>query len=52
MKLFQSTCREAGMIQAEMVNWVQFLEAPPPKKNLGGLKNRPKFYAISDKFRI
>jgi len=26
MKLFQSTCREAGVI-----NWVQFLEGPPPK---------------------
>ena len=26
MKLIQSTCREAGVI-----NWVQFLEGPPPK---------------------
>ena len=31
MTLFQTTCHEAGVI-----NWVQFLEGPPPK-------NRPKF---------
>jgi len=43
---FQSTCRVAGVI-----NWVQFLEGVPPK-NLGGLKNRPKFCAISDNFRL
>jgi len=45
-KLFQSTCREAGVI-----NWVQFLEGPPPK-NLGVPKNRPKFCAIFDNFRL
>ena len=36
MKLFQSTCREAGVI-----NWVQFLEGPPQKFRRA--KNRPKF---------
>ena len=46
MKLFQSTCREAGVI-----SWVQFLEGPPPKI-CEGKKNRPNFFAISDNVRL
>ena len=42
---FQSTCLKAGLI-----NWVQFLEGPPPKICEG--KNLPKFFAISDNFRL
>jgi len=42
---FQSTCRKAGLI-----NLVPLLEGPP--KNLRVQKNRPKFFAISDNFRL
>jgi len=45
-KCFQSTCQEAGVI-----NWIQFLEGLPPKIQQGE-KNRPKFCAISDNFRL
>ena len=45
MKLFQSTCREAGVI-----NSVQFLEGPSPKI-WEGKKNRQKFGVISDNFQ-
>jgi len=44
--LFQSTPREAGVI-----NWVQFFTMPAPK-NLWLPKNRPKFFAIFDNFRL
>ena len=45
-KLFQSTCRRAGVIM-----WVPFSEGPPPKI-WEGKKIRPKFGAISDNFRL
>jgi len=45
-KIFQTTCREAGMITR-----VQLLEGPPPK-NFRGPKKRPNFGAISDNFRL
>ena len=36
MKLFQTTCHEAGVI-----NWVQFLEGPPPNiYSLTAARNR------------
>jgi len=44
--LYQSTCRKAGVI-----NLVQFLEGPLPKI-WQAKKNRPKFDAISDNFRL
>ena len=44
-KHFQSTGRKAGLI-----NWVQFLEGPPPKICEG--KKCPKFFAIFDNFRL
>jgi len=43
-KLFQTTCREAGVLM-----WVQ-LECPPPK--IWECKKRPNFGAISDNFRL
>ena len=46
MKLFQPTCREAGVITC-----VQFLEGPPPKI-WEGQKKRPNFGAISDNFPL
>jgi len=45
-KLFQATCREAGMIA-----WVQILEGPPTKIWEGD-KKRPKSGAISDNFGL
>jgi len=43
---FQSTSRVAGVI-----TWVQFLQGPP-QKICDGKKNRPKFGAIFDDFRL
>jgi len=43
--LFQSTPREAGVIK-----WVQFFQCRPPK--FVTAKNRPKFFAIFDNFRL
>jgi len=42
----QMTCREPGVI-----TWLQFLEGMPPEI-WEGKKNRPKFGAISDNFRL
>ena len=47
MKLYQPTCREAGVIG---LTCVQFLEVPPLK--FGSAKKRPNFGAISDNFRF
>jgi len=44
MKLYQATCREAGVI-----TWVILLEGPP-QQNSGG--KRPKFGAIFNNFRL
>ena len=44
-KIFQTTCREAGMITR-----VQLLEGPPQK--FPRAKKRPNFGAISDNFRL
>jgi len=47
-KIFQTTCREAGMITR-----VQLLEGPhPPSPKLPRAKKRPNFGAISDNFRL
>jgi len=45
-KLFQLTCREAGMIR-----WVQFLGGLPPPRIWDG-KNRPKIVAILCNFTL
>jgi len=42
---YQSTSRETGVII-----WVQFLQCPPRK--IVTAKNRPKYFAIFDYFRI
>ena len=44
-KIFQTTCREAGMI-----THVQLLEGPPPK--FPRAKKRPNFGPIFDNFRL
>ena len=45
-KLFHATCREAGVFK-----WAQFFGVDPPPKIWEG-KNRLKFSAISDNFRV
>jgi len=47
VKLLQTTFRDAGAITR-----VQLLEAPPPKKKMGGAKERPNFGAVFGNFRI